>query len=109
MRQRETYEPETPVSAASLGKPYACRPPASTADCRGGGWGDRRLKVPRQGRPPDGGRYIIVADGQRGAKHLRRARQIPQARLTVDLGAPVAVPLRGKFKGEGARLTAAAT
>src|SRR5271154_6619583 len=40
------------------------------------------------------------ADGQRRAKDLRRARPIPQARLTVDLGAPPAVPLRGKTGGD---------
>ena len=32
------------------------------------------------------------------AKHLSRARLIPQARLTVDLGAPRAVPLRRKTR-----------
>jgi len=42
----------------------------------------------------------VKADGQHRVKHLCRARLIPQARLTVDLGAPFAVPLRGNCYGE---------
>jgi hypothetical protein len=39
-----------------------------------------------------------AADGAKVAKYLRRARLIPQARLTVDLGAPPAVPLRMQIR-----------
>jgi agmatine deiminase len=42
------------------------------------------------------GRLKTLLDRQRTAKHLRRARPISQARLTVDLGALPAVPLQEK-------------
>ena len=40
-----------------------------------------------------------VANGRRHAKDHRRARLISQARLTVDLGALPAVPLRNLYSG----------
>src|SRR5271155_2390760 len=43
-------------------------------------------------------------DGRHRAKDLHRVRQVPQARLTVDLGAPFAVPLPRKGNGAGSRV-----
>src|SRR5271163_2687420 len=46
----------------------------------------------------------IEMDGRHRAKDLHRVRQVPQARLTVDLGAPFAVPLPRKGNGAGSRV-----
>ena len=43
-------------------------------------------------RPYETHPYTIGSEWHDAAKHLCRARLIPQARLTVDLGAPYAVP-----------------
>ena len=50
------------------------------------------------------GHIVAQMDGQHSAKHPRRARPISQARLTVDLGALSAAPLRGNTSSRANRV-----